>query len=69
MIEVEWIERAIQEPDREEVQRDGRVRLWKRIEEANGRALRVILLPDRLTVHNVFFDRTFEELDDAGSIL
>jgi len=37
------------------------VRRWKRIVEAEGRALRVILLADRMTVHNVFFDRDYEE--------
>ena len=28
--------------------------------EVDGKYLRVILLPDRETVHNAFFDRTFE---------
>ncbi|MEX2163494.1 MAG: hypothetical protein WD823_04530 [Sulfuricaulis sp.] len=30
---------------------------WARIEEAEGRYLRVVLLPDGETVHNAFFDR------------
>jgi len=57
----EWIERAIQQPDRETVQSDGRIRRWARIPEFNNRALRVILLEDRKTVHNAFFDRDFDQ--------
>ena len=60
MIRDEWIERAMASPEREQVQHDGRLRLWARIPEAEGRYLRVILLPDRLTVHNAFFDRGFK---------
>jgi hypothetical protein len=57
----EWIERVIASPEAESVQADGRVRLWARIPEADGRYLRVILLEDRETVHNAFFDRRFRE--------
>ena len=39
---------------------DGRIRRWTLVPDADGRALRVILLPDRLTVHNAFFDRSFK---------
>ena len=58
-IRLEWIERVIAKPVREAVQEDGRVRLWGPITEMDGRFLRVILLPDRETVHNAFFDRSF----------
>ena len=44
----------------EQVQSDGRIRRWARIDEAGGRWLRVVLLPDGETVHNAFFDRGFE---------
>ena len=54
-----WIEQVISAPDREERQLDGRIRLWKAIGEAGGRHLRVVLLADRLTLHNAFFDRGF----------
>ncbi len=57
----EWIERVIQNPLREEIQSDGRVRRWARIAEMENRALRVILLEDGETVHNAFFDRSFKE--------
>jgi hypothetical protein len=57
-IRQEWIERVIEHPQKEVVQQDGRVRRWARIQEMDGRPLRVILLPDRETVHNAFFDRS-----------
>ncbi len=57
----EWIERVIQNPLREEIQSDGRIRRWARIPEMENRVLRVILLEDGETVHNAFFDRTFKE--------
>ena len=55
----EWIDRVITDPEYEEIQSEDRVRRWRRIPEAVGRALRVILLPDRTTIHNVFFGRDF----------
>ena len=59
-IKMEWIERTIESPESRYVQEDGRIRLWRRIEEMNGRYLRVILLPDGETLHNAFFDRSFK---------
>ena len=59
IIRMEWIEQVVREPEYETVQSDGRIRCWGRIEEAGGKVLRVILLPDRDTVHNAFFDRSF----------
>ena len=56
----EWIRRAIQRPIREVVQSDGRIRRWAAIPAAGGRTLRVILLPDGVTVHNAFLDRSFK---------
>ena len=55
-----WIERAMADPEHEQIQADGRIRRWVRIDEMEGRYLRVILLPDGETVHNAFFDRRFE---------
>ena len=57
----EWIERVVQNPLREEVQTDGRIRRWARIPEMGNRVLRVILLEDGETIHNAFFDRDFKE--------
>lgn len=59
-IEDEWILRVIEHPEHEHVQADQRVRRWARIPEAEDRYLRVVLLPDRETVHNAFFDRGFK---------
>jgi hypothetical protein len=60
VIRDEWILRVIASPEREDVQADGRVRRWARIKEMEGRYLRVILLPDRETMHNAFFDRGYK---------
>jgi len=60
MIRPEWIAQAIEHPEKEVVQLDGRIRRWARIAAMDGRALRVILLPDGETVHNAFFDRSFK---------
>ena len=60
IIRDEWIERVVNNPVKETVQKDGRVRRWAPIEEMESRYLRVVLLPDRETVHNVFFDRGFK---------
>ena len=65
-IRMEWIQRTIDDPDAEEVQSDGRIRRWKKIQEAGGKYLRVVLLEDGETVHNAFFDRRFQEQTNAG---
>ncbi len=59
-IKDEWILRVIHVPEREFVQEDRRIRRWGRIHEAEGRYLRVVVLPDGETVHNAFFDRGFK---------
>ncbi len=56
-----WIVQAIRQPERPEIQADGRIRRWARISECGGRALRDIRLPDKETAHNAFFDRRFEQ--------
>ena len=59
IIQDAWIERVIQEPIRESVQADGRIRRWGLVSGVESRYLRVILLEDGETVHNAFFDRRF----------
>jgi len=59
-IKYEWIKFVISNPEKTEIQSDGRVRKWARIKETN-KYLRVILLEDGKTVHNAFFDRSFKE--------
>ncbi|HEV8613389.1 MAG TPA: hypothetical protein VGQ73_07750, partial [Gemmatimonadales bacterium] len=60
MIRVEWIQQVVEHPVREVIQADGRIRRWAPIAEMEGRYLRVVLLPDGETVHNAFFDRSFQ---------
>ena len=60
IIRLEWIAYVVEHPVREVIQADGRIRRWARIEEMEGRYLRVVLLPDGETVHDAFFDRSFE---------
>ena len=59
-IKEEWIQNAIGNPLRTEVQKDGRIRKWIHVKEVDT-YLRVILLSDGETVHNAFFDRSFQE--------
>ena len=60
LIHEAWIGQTMRSPEARHVQSDGRIRLWKRIPEAEGRWLRVVLLQDEETVHNAFFDRRFK---------
>ena len=60
IIRDEWIERVIQFPEAEAVQEGGRIRRWAKVDDMDGRYLRVILLADGVTVHNAFFDRRFK---------
>ena len=55
-----WIQRVVENPEREHIQADGRIRRWGPVPESGNRYLRVILLADGETVHNVFFDRGFK---------
>ncbi|MEN8254222.1 MAG: hypothetical protein ABFR33_02020 [Verrucomicrobiota bacterium] len=65
-IRLEWIQRVAKNPEQEEIQADGRIRRWGKIEEAENRYLRIILLEDGETVHNAFFDRSFRERRDEN---
>lgn len=53
-----WLELALTDPIRIEVQDNGRIRHWVFIAETN-KFLRVVTEPDGETVHNAFFDRRF----------
>jgi hypothetical protein len=59
-IKEKWIKFVIKNPERTEIQSDGRIRKWAKIDDVD-RFLRVILLEDGETVHNAFFDRSFKE--------
>lgn len=60
-IKLEWIQQTVKSPIKREIQADGRIRCWSKIEEREGKYLRVILLEDGETIHNAFFDRNFKE--------
>lgn len=60
LIKDEWIVQVVEKPEREAVQADGRIRRWARIDDAEGRYLRVVVLSDGRTIHNAFFDRRYE---------
>ena len=57
IIRDDWIREVMENPEKSEVQSDGRIRLWRRIPEMDNRVLRVIVLEYKTTVHNAFFDR------------
>ncbi len=59
-IKDDWIEFVINNPIKEVIQSDGRIKTWAKIKEAN-KYLRVILLEDGETVHNAFFDNSFRK--------
>ncbi len=60
IIKDEWLEFVVKNPEKTEIQSDGRIRKWAKIDEV-GKYLRVILLEDGETIHNAFFDRNFKK--------
>ena len=52
--------RVIENPIQKEVQPDGRIRFWGKVEELGGKYLRVVTLGDGVTIHNAFIDRGFK---------
>jgi hypothetical protein len=60
-IKEEWIAKAFFKPIKEVIQNDGRIRRWAKIEEADAKYLRIVILEDMTTIHNAFFDRSFRE--------
>jgi len=59
MIRDEWIQAVVDNPIREHIQADGRIRRWAYIDD-EAKYLRVILFEDGETIHNAFFDRSYE---------
>jgi hypothetical protein len=57
----EWCIQVLENPIRIEPQEGNRYRFWGRIEELEGKVLRVVTLEDRITIHNAFPDRGFKE--------
>ena len=57
---LELCRRVVKFPIKKEVQSDGRIRFWAKVEELKGKYLRVITLEDGFTIHNAFIDRGFK---------
>ena len=60
-IKMEWIEQVFNNPEFEQVQTDGRIRKWAYIAEAE-KHLRIVILEDKETIHNAFFDRSYLDI-------
>lgn len=58
-IKIEWIELVFENPICEIIQIDGRIKRWAFINEEQ-KYLRIIILEDKETIHNAFFDRSFK---------
>jgi len=58
-IKLEWIEYVFYNPTAEIIQTDGRIKRWAFIDEVQ-KYLRIIILDDKETIHNAFFDRNFK---------
>jgi hypothetical protein len=56
----EWCIRVLEQPLKTESQEGNRFRFWGKIDELNGRVLRVVTLADKVTIHNAFLDRGFK---------
>ena len=56
----EWCIRVVEQPLKSKLQEENRYRFWGKVEELEGRVLRVITLEDKITIHNAFPDRGFK---------
>jgi len=59
-IEMDWILHVVENAEATVVQADGRIRKWAKIDQAQGKYLRVVVLEDGKTLHNAFFDRGYK---------
>ena len=57
---IEMCRNVIENPYKKEIQPEGRIRFWGKIEELGGKYLRVVTLEDGITIHNAFIDRGFK---------
>jgi len=60
-IRKEWCAQVIENPIVSEVQENNRYRFWGKIEELQGKILRVVTLEDKITIHKAFPDRRFKQ--------
>ncbi len=59
-IKKEWCIKIVKNPIKAEGQETNRYRFWGKIDELDGKILRVITLKDKQTIHNAFPDRRFK---------
>ena len=59
-IKKEWCIRVVENPVKVERQEKNRYRFWGFVIEMSSKALRVITLEDKKTIHNAFPDRRFK---------
>lgn len=57
---IEICRKVIANPYKKEIQPNGRIRFWGKIEELGDKYLRVVTLEDGITIHNAFLDRGFK---------
>ncbi len=60
-IRKEWCVQVVENPIVSELQENNRYRFWGKIEELQGKILRVVTLEDKITIHNAFPDRRFKQ--------
>ena len=58
-IKKEWCIDVLENPLRIEAQEGNRYRFWGKVDELDGRILRVVTLDDKVTIHNAFPDRRY----------
>jgi len=56
----EMCRKVIEKHEMKEIQPDGRIRYWARVDGLGGKYLRVVTLEDGVTIHNAFIDRGFK---------
>ncbi len=56
----QWCIEIVENPEKEEQQENNRYRFWGKVDELDGRYVRVVTLEDKITIHNDFPDRRFK---------
>ncbi len=59
-IKKEWCISIVENPLKIDVQESGKVRFWGIVEEFDNKIFRVVVLSDRITMHNAFPVRRFK---------
>ena len=59
-LKMKWCIKIVGNPEKSEPQENNRYRFWGRVDELDGRYVRVVTLEDKITIHNAFPDRGFK---------